>query len=200
MRSTYQDNEARTPKQKLDNKLWTTRKSRINASERLQKAASFIDFTNVYYSIFLIILSLLSISPFCNDNGLTSYVGLAGSISLTISIIYATSLKYRERSAALKQNYIALQKLLDRLNLLNDENSEEIRTIQSEYTDLLSSVENHTHIDYLNLLRTGKVYNESMTFGNWCYLISYYLWNYLWKTVLIAAPIGYIVYIIVLHI
>lgn len=200
MENTQQAHKTSTPKQQLDNKLWTTRKSRINASERLLRAASFIDFINVYYSIFLIILSLISISPFCNDNGLTSYVGLAGSISLTISIIYATSLKYRERSAALKQNYIALQKLLDRLSLTSDDNSDEIQSIQAEYTNLLSAVENHTHIDYLNILRTGKVYNDKMTFWNWCYFICYYIWYYLWKIILIAAPIGYIVYIVVLHI
>lgn len=200
MENTQQAHETTTPKQQLDNKLWITRKSRINASERLLKSASFIDFINVYYSIFLIILSLISISPFCNDNGLTSYVGLAGSISLTISIIYATSLKYRERSAALKQNYIALQNLLDRLSLTSDGDDNEIRSIQAEYTELLSAVENHTHIDYLNLLRTGKVYNDKMAFWNWCYFICYYFWYYLWKIILIAAPIGYIIYIVVLHI
>lgn len=195
-----QQYEFSTPKQLLDNKLWVTRKSRINASERLLKAASFIDFINVYYSIFLIILSLISISPFCKDNGLTSYVGLAGSIALTISIIYATSLRYRERSAALKQNYIALQVLPDRLKFIPEENEESINSVQSEYTELLLTVENHTHIDYLNLLRTGKVYNESMTFWNWCYFICYYLWDFLWKAVLVSAPIGYVIYIISLHI
>ena len=145
-------------------------------------------------------MSLISISPFCKDNGLTSYVGLAGSIALTISIIYATSLRYRERSAALKQNYIALQVLLDRLKFIPEENEESINMVQSEYTELLATVENHTHIDYLNLLRTGKVYNESMTFWNWCYFICYYLWDFLWKAVLVSAPIGYVIYIVSLHI
>ena len=100
----------------------------------------------------------------------------------------------------MKQNYIALQKLLDRLSLTSDDNSDEIQSIQAEYTNLLSAVENHTHIDYLNILRTGKVYNDKMTFWNWCYFICYYIWYYLWKIILIAAPIGYIVYIVVLHI
>ena len=124
--------QAKTPKQQLDNKLWITRKSRINASERLLKAANFIDFINVYFSIFLILLSLISISPYADDSGMLSYVSLAGSITLTISIIYAASLGYKERSMAFKQNYIALQGLINKLAFIGDTEEEKIQDIQQE--------------------------------------------------------------------
>lgn len=189
MKKSHQEQKPAALKKQLDNKIWITRKRRINASERLLKSASFVDFINVYYSIFLIILSLLSISPFCNNDVLISYFGLAGSIALTISIIYATSLRYRERSAELKQNYIALQKLIDRLALAQDTDVEEIRAIQVEYTDLLSAVENHTDIDYLKLLNTGKVNDDKMTFNNKLQLFFYTLRHLLWKFCFIVAPI-----------
>lgn len=187
----------KTPKQQLDDKLWITRKSRINASERLLKTANFINFINVYYSIFLILLSLISISPFADKSGLLSYVSLAGSITLTISIIYASSLGYKRRSTALKQNYIALQGLMDRLKFTNDTDKEGIQVIQQEYNDLLNNVENHKNIDYLDLLRTRTVEDKSMTIGNWCYYLGYYLWNFIWKAVLVIAPVAYIVYLFV---
>ena len=46
-------------KEKLERNIWITRKCRINASERLLKSAKFVEFLNVYYSIFVITLSLL---------------------------------------------------------------------------------------------------------------------------------------------
>ena len=48
-------------KEKLERNIWITRKCRINASERLLKSAKFVEFLNVYYSIFVITLSLLSL-------------------------------------------------------------------------------------------------------------------------------------------
>lgn len=185
--------QTKTPKQQLDNKLWITRKSRINASERLLKAANFIDFINVYFSIFLILLSLISISPYADDSGMLSYVSLAGSITLTISIIYAASLGYKERSMAFKQNYIALQGLINKLAFIGDTEEEKIQDIQQEYNDLLNNVENHKNIDYLNLLRTGDVEDASMTIGQWCYFLGYYAWNFIWKAALVIAPVAYIV-------
>lgn len=171
----------------LDNKIWITRKCRINAAERLLKAANFVDFMNVYYSVFLILLSLVSVSPYVDNATMISYINLACSITLTISIIYATTLGYKERSAALKQNYIALQELLDRLKLTKEQ--DEIQKINKEYCDLLRLVENHKHIDYLDLIRTGSVKSCTMTFGNWCYWIACHAWNILFKTVLVILPI-----------
>jgi len=184
-----------TPKQRLDDRIWITRKSRINASERLLKTANFINFVNVYYSIFLILLSLISISPYVDNSGILSYVSLAGSITLTISIVYASSLGYKERSAALKQNYIALQSLLNGLQFINGDDEKEIQRIQQDYNELLNNVENHKVIDYLNLLRTGEVKDKKMTIANWCYFIWYYLRNFTWKLALVTLPIAYIVYL-----
>ena len=126
-----------------------------------------------------------------------SYVSLAGSITLTISIVYAASLGYKERSTTLKQNYIALQGLMDRLKFIDDNDENGIQVVQQEYNELLNNVENHKNIDYLNLLRTGNVEDRSMTIGNWCYILGYYLWNFTWKAILVITPVAYIVYLFV---
>lgn len=135
-------------KEKLDRNIWITRKCRINASERLLSHAKYIEILNVYYSIFVIILSLLSLTE--QDNFL-SIISLACSIALTISIIYANSAGYRDRSSSLKQNYIELQLLLDQLSCTRDDDTECIMSISAKYADLLKASENHIPIDLYRL-------------------------------------------------
>ena len=73
-------------KEKLDRNIWITRKCRINASERLLSHAKYIEALNVYYSVFVIILSLVSLTK---QDHILSLISFALSIALTISIIYA---------------------------------------------------------------------------------------------------------------
>ena len=141
-------------KEKLDRNIWITRKCRINASERLLSHAKYIEILNVYYSIFVIILSLLSLTE--QDNFL-SIISLACSIALTISIIYANSAGYRDRSSSLKQNYIELQLLLDQLSCTRDDDTECIMSISAKYADLLKASENHIPIDLGYMFFDSKV-------------------------------------------
>ena len=129
-------------KDRLDRNIWITRKCRINASERLLSNAKFLDFLNVYFSIFTILLSIFSLDTskfsetMINSDKLPLF-SLAISVVLTISIVYASSLGYRDRSAALKQNYIALQSLLDRLAVIDNEDTTNLLNISDDYTELL---------------------------------------------------------------
>ena len=141
-------------KEKLDRNIWITRKCRINASERLLSHAKYIEILNVYYSIFVIILSLLSLTE--QDNFL-SIISLACSIALTISIIYANSAGYRDRSSSLKQNYIELQLLLDQLSCTRDDDTECIMSISAKYADLLKASENHIPIDLFRLRKKQTI-------------------------------------------
>lgn len=84
------------------------------------------------------------------DNFL-SIISLACSIALTISIIYANSAGYRDRSSSLKQNYIELQLLLDQLSCTRDDDTECIMSISAKYADLLKASENHIPIDLYRL-------------------------------------------------
>lgn len=84
-------------KEKLERNIWITRKCRINASERLHKSAKFVEFLNVYYSIFVITLSLISL---IEHNDQFSFASIVLSIALTISIVYANATGLRDRSTA----------------------------------------------------------------------------------------------------
>jgi len=177
-------------KEKLTRNIWITRKCRINASERLLSHAKYIELLNVYYSIFVIILSLISLTE---QDDVLSMVSLVCSIALTISIIYANAAGYRERSLSLKQNYIELQLLLDRLSYINDDDSETVIDISSQYAELLKSSENHMPIDLYQLKASGTVSDMSLSKEEKRRYYCQLAWGYLWKGALIFLPILFFV-------
>lgn len=182
-------------KSKLVNNIWTTRKCRINASERLLRSAKFVEFLNVYYSIFLIILSLFSLIKH-NDN--FSLVSIILSIILTISIIYANATGLRDRSTALKQNYIDLQILLDQLFLMETPNNQkELLSISEKYAELLKMSENHLSIDFYKLKSTSSDESLTMNKKEWVEYILFILWYILRRLLLIAIPVIGVVYLFV---
>ena len=148
-------------KEKLERNIWITRKCRINASERLLRSAKFVEFLNVYYSIFVITLSLLSL---IEHNDQFSFASIVLSIALTISIVYANTTGLRDRSTALKQNYIDLQVLLDQLFYIEATETEKVLTVSDKYAELLKLSENHLSIDLYRLKNTSSDTNFKM---NW---------------------------------
>lgn len=173
-------------KDRLLRNIWITRKCRINASERLLSNAKYIELVNIYYSIFVIVLSLVSLTK--HDNTL-SIISLSCTIALTISIVYANATGYRERYAALKHNYIEMQMLLDQLSCTGDDDRENIERISRKYAELLESSENHVPVDLYKLKITST--DENLKIGNvekQLYYIKYVL-NFCWKAIIILLPI-----------
>ena len=84
--------------------------------------AKFIEFLNVWYSTCIIIMSLISYIRMNNDLSLLS---LILSIGLIVSIVYVNATGLRDRSLAMKQNYIDLQLLLLELERDKDINHEQ---------------------------------------------------------------------------
>ena len=151
-------------KEKLERNIWITRKCRINASERLLRSAKFVEFLNVYYSIFVITLSLLSL---IEHNDQFSFASIVLSIALTISIVYANTTGLRDRSTALKQNYIDLQVLLDQLFYIEATETEKVLTVSDKYAELLKLSENHLSIDLYRLKNTSSDTNFKMNWIEW---------------------------------
>jgi hypothetical protein len=177
-------------KEKLERNIWVTRKCRINASERLLSTAKYIETLNVCYSIFVILLSMLSLKE---NNDQISFTGLTSSIVLTILIIYANATNFRERSSALKQNYINLQLLLDRLTNIEASDVDAIMEVDEKYAELLKTSENHIDMDMYKLKSSASDPDLTMTRKEKVLWRGYTAWNYLWKSVLIVAPIVVII-------
>lgn len=182
-------------KEKLERNIWITRKCRINASERLLSHAKYVEVLNVYYSVFVIILSLVSQTE---RDGILSLISLALSIALTISIIYANSTGYRERSSALKQNYIDLQLLLDQLSYIDAGDQESVVGISSKYAELLKSSENHMPIDMYRLKRSSSDPDMKLPKAERCNYYCQLAWDYLWRGALILLPLVVVILYFVL--
>lgn len=137
-------------------KLWITRKSRIEASERLKKRHDFYQFLIVYYSIIVVIGSILNTQSEYKTNYI-SLILLILSVTASLFSMFVSSRSHLDRYYNLKNNYIALHNLSMRLNgIENDINTpnDEFSKIIQEYNNLLSSVENHKPIDYLRVINS----------------------------------------------
>jgi len=167
------------------NQVYTTRKSRINASERLMKKEGFIQGINIYYSCILIAFSVYGLK---NQSYILSLLSTIASISLTLSLLYVGAQKYSERSAALKKNYIQLQELYYKIEGITNETPELIE-YREEYIELLNNSENHSELDYLK----AQVSLEKASVKNTLKYYAVISWYWFLKVLMVVAPIVVIV-------
>lgn len=154
----------------LKDRVWMTRKARINASERLLSLEKFIQYINIYYSCFICILSVYGLVIINDKIGIISTIL---SIILTISMVYLNSQRFGDRAQQLKNNYINLQKLYLKLDNIDENTIVDLTEYNNEYIQLLSSCENHSSYDYYKVQlmtkqngitsKTVLVYNASKT-------------------------------------
>lgn len=139
----------------LSNRIWTTKKSRMNAEARLLKTNDFLQFIIVYYSAWVIGISLVAI--FIPRDWL-NFSSIVSSIMLSFASVYLPSQKYTDRANNLKENYTKLSKLEFELELLEDEGltSESIKNISDSYQDIISQAENHKEIDFYRTQEDNK--------------------------------------------
>lgn len=175
-------------KQKLSNSIWITRKCRINASERLLSNAKLTEFLNIYYSIFVLILSLLSFIYTKHSYNL-SIASTILSLTLTISITYANTIRFRERSENLKINYIEMQSLLHQLELIKETDEDEIKKISTKYAELLKSAENHLAIDMYKQRRESQGEGNYLSLSQWGHYFSIVVGCAILKIILLFLPI-----------
>ena len=173
----------KTESKKLQDKIWLTRKCRINASERLLRKAVYIESLNVWYSTCIIIMSLIS---YIRKNNDLSLLSLVLSIGLIVSIVYVNATGLRDRSFALKQNYIDLQLLLLELESDTDTKHEHIK---KKYGELLKSSENHLPIDMYHVKMRSADLRSEIYWGGWFAIIWHFVWTTLLKCILIVLPV-----------
>lgn len=171
--------------EKFKDNVWLTRKARINASERLIYANKFIKVLNVYYSCFLIILSIVDILYENLDFGLLS---LIVTIILTISLFFIDSQQFAERAGSLKNNYIKMQKIIFHVS------NENIDDMKDNYLQLLSDCENHTNADYYKVMLQSDYPIKTKVWNFIKYIFLYRMWIFMLRTLLIILPLFILLY------
>ncbi len=131
----------------LAEKIWITRKSRIEAATRLEWNAFWSMLLIPYFSLLLVIVSAVDFKNASVDYSFGSLV--ASIITLCASIQVSTS-RFQERAASLKACYIALDILyMEAKSLPSTAKPSKLSEIEQKYAELQNSNENHTHCDYL---------------------------------------------------
>lgn len=177
----------------LSNKIWLTRKSRINASERLEKNEFWSQILQTYYSALIVVFSIWSL--FANElNFSLSIVSL--SILLLSTSLFIMSRNFKERSLILKSCYLKLDGLYSiSLSLENngEENTEQLLKLQNEYNDLLSLFENHKKIDFLRTkiesVNKDSNFWKKLTLSEHSYFWGYKVFKFCSILFLIILPI-----------
>lgn len=127
----------------LARRIYITYKSRINAAERMKKTNSFIQGINIYYSLFLTVLSIYGVNAGTQK---LSLIITVYSVVVTVTIVYLAAQNYGERAKNLKSNYVAIFKL--RNSIKDNMSDDELQKISDAYDDLIDCSENHTEYDY----------------------------------------------------
>lgn len=136
--------------QELERVVDFTRRARMEASDRLISSEQFIQNINIYYSCFVVILSILCL--FDNSKVLAIISTVLTSI-LAISIVFLNAQHYGERAQQFHDNYLELYQLLFEIRTaIRKKDYQETPKLESRYIVLLKSIKHHTQQDFLQIL------------------------------------------------
>lgn len=144
-------------KEKLTNRIWKTKKARMESETRFNKLDKRNSLLNIYYSVFLLILSLLDYTKKINFNENFSLYILIFSILLIAFSIYTGNNRFLQRATEMRLCYTTLSKLEGELYILDVSQEKEIQEINIKYQDVLNQFENHETIDYLSTEKSKTV-------------------------------------------
>lgn len=150
----------------LYEKLWKTKGTRFIAHKRLEHVNQLSNWAVALNSVYVIIASLLSLSPFSEFSKLTpEYLSLF-TIFLSLIIIVLSlienSKNYKAKADSLHQCGKDLNKLYERLSQIKDSYEEsalrmEIEQIGADYQNVIDKYpDNHLSIDYDLFVASNK--------------------------------------------
>lgn len=174
--------------QSLQNQIWITRMSRVNAEKRLADKENFIQGINIYYSCVLIIFSILTLFE---PNDKLSLVTVFMTIVLLIMILYFNGQRHLQSAREYRKNYTELQKLEFELEHLKEDEVDKISKIENRYCELMDSSSNHITYDYyMAVYRSKEEYKSPL----WDNMKGNFWWNRSWrfcvKGILIVLPVA----------
>ncbi len=141
----------------ISDRIWVTRKARINTEKRLLRNSLVSEILLTYYSLSVVIFSVWNLT---RPNGLINLLLVSASVVVLVLSIFLSSQKFRERALAMRNCYVRLEELHQKASQAEEErNKAELQEIEQLYRELLIGSENHSETDYLYLrytLRNNK--------------------------------------------
>lgn len=167
----------------LSDKIWITRKARIYAERRLQKKAIFSQILMIVYSAVLVFFSIANIYY---SFKMFDMLPIFASMSILLASVFLASQRYTERALAMRNCYIHLDELFSKVKRAEEiQNTELLKNFETEYSNILVNVENHTDYDYL-CIRYMLRNNDNVTLPKfiWSDYVDI-IWAKLWRSILL---------------
>ena len=133
-----------------DNKVWMTKKSRMESEARMKKNDFISQIAITYYTFLAMVVSVYGIVN--NDNNL-------GVLSLVISIglfglsLFISAIDFKGKAYGYKEAYTQLSDVENDLeNLLHSDNDNELydkfKQLKEQYNSIIKLTDNHDTIDF----------------------------------------------------
>ncbi|SEH94663.1 hypothetical protein SAMN05192559_1063 [Halobacillus karajensis] len=174
-----------------DNRVWVTKKTRMEAEARMNTNHLFSLVIVNYYTMFVLSFSIWSLvnkeSP-SNINLLT----VIASVLLFGASIFVSTYGFKEKAISFKNCYLDLYKIENRLDKLlfmkvdHEKLLSEFDEVKKEYNHVLEKTDNHSNTDRLVFLKKKKMIKE---FGDFLAYYEYKILNAFIKVFLVLIPI-----------
>lgn len=174
----------------INNRLWITKKSRMEAEARMNRNHLYTGILVNYYTFWVLAFSIWTLVS--NDKNL-SLLTVIASVGLFGISIFIGAIGYREKALQYKTSYLSLTELEFELKyLINSKKYEdgelykEFYKLEKKYTEILTKSENHNDVDYWKVLmkHNGKITSKERKI----YKLYQYSYYFLYS-ILFAAPI-----------
>lgn len=171
---------------KLSDRIWLTKKCRMESESRFNRYDSFSKYLITYYSSFILVLSLYSV---IENKGEYNFSIISASMLILIISLLITSMRFKERSLSYKQCYIKLDELLHDIEK-NDQDKKITCEIYKKYNDVLNLTENHSEYDYYKVKYFDKSKEEYLSLSKKELFKMFMHWSimYLLAIIILALP------------
>lgn len=134
---------------KLSDRIWETRKCRINQEARMVRHAWMSEFLIPWYSLHLVVFAL--VTPVSSHEAFSALL-IAGSTAVLVFSVLVSSARFRAHARDVREQYITMAALHRRaMDAELREDSGTIREIAEKYDELLRITPNHAERDYSRL-------------------------------------------------
>lgn len=175
------------------NKVWITKKSRIEAEVRMNKNNDIATRIINWYTFFTLAGSIASLSN-KTENGFMTYYTIIVSVGLFGFSNYLNSKNYLEKAFKYRESYLNLSRLETELyNLENSSNTnklDEFSRLKLKYEDIVALSDNHETIDYQKATKSCQNFKEIFNYS----LKIRMLWGVMFILPILIFIIGEIIY------
>ena len=163
------------------NKVHITRYSRIRAEKRLLRKQRLVELMNLYYSLFSIIISIIS---YIQKDEKLSLAMIFLTICLFSTILYINTQNYIEKALQYRENYTRIYEIELRLLHISDPEDLRLEDIEKKYCTLLRESANHTDYDLYCVIHDRD--NDEYRKQKWKKIRNRYYWANTWRALVIV--------------